>query len=176
MLSEIASRRIALRAGIGAALAGGLAACATSTVPGASGATNTVVMTPAQISAQAAATLAAVSSAVTIYLATNPAAATPGIVSNIAKAEAAAKAGIATIATADVSTAAATAVSVANTIASIVTVIPGLPAPVVAGALAFQVLVAALEPIINGKLPLGATRGLMAIKPGATRVLLVPNH
>jgi hypothetical protein len=178
MLEHIASRRLALRLTAVGAAAGSLAACGVNA--GSGTATNTVTMTPAQVAAQASATLAAVSAAVKVYITNNPSGVSAADQQKISTAENAAQAAIGTIALADVTTAAATAVSVANTIASVVTIIPGLPPAAVAAALAFQVLAAALEPIINGQVaaaaPLGATPAVGAVKRGHTRILLVPNH
>jgi hypothetical protein len=184
MLGQIASRRHALRLGAFAALAGGLvvAGCATTTtVSGtASGATNTVTVTPAEVAAQASVVLTAVCGAVTAFIASNPSGVSSTILSQIALAETSASTAITALSSANLSSVPAAAVTVANTIVSVVTMIPGLPPAVIAGAIAFQILAAALEPVLTnittttlGAMPLQAG---MPVRPGVTRVLLVPNH
>jgi hypothetical protein len=184
MLGQIATRRNVLRFGALAALTAGVAACAstgTTTVSGtASGAPTTVTVTPAQVAAEASTVLTAVSGAVAAFVAANPSGVTSAIQSQIALAEKSATAAIATLGTASLTSVPADAVAVANTIVSVVTLIPELPPDVVAGAIAFQVLATALEPVLNS-LPVPATLGVqpfqagLTVKPG-TRVLLVPNH
>ena len=183
MLGQIASRRNVLRFGAVAAITAGVAACATTsttTVSGtASGAPTTVTVTPAQVAAEASTVLTAVSGAVAAFIATNPSGVTSAIQSQIALAEKSAATAITAISTANLSGVPADAVAVANTIVSVVSLIPNLPPDVVAGAIAFQVLATALEPVLNN-LPT-PTLGVMPfqtgfrVKPG-TRVLLVPNH
>jgi hypothetical protein len=184
MLGQIASRRNLLRFAGLAAVGVSLVACGTTvtaTVSGtASGAPTTVTVTPAEVAAQASTVLTAVSGAVAAFIAANPSGVTSAIQSQIILAEKSATAAIATLGTASLTSVPADAVAVANTIVSVVTLIPGLPPDVVAGAIAFQVLATALEPVLNN-LPVPATLGVqpfqagLTVKPG-TRVLLVPNR
>jgi hypothetical protein len=161
------ARRAAIGVGASAVLAGALAACAKQQADG-----TTVTVTPAMIAAQAKTTLDAVSGAVTVYLTGNPGAISADDQANIASAESAANAAIGSIATLDLSNVASTALSIANSIVTIVNAIPALPIAVRVGAVAFQVLVANLQPLLSAPAA-GATSKLPQITHGAVICHLV---
>ena len=163
----------------------GLTACtqttttpATPTTPTVT--TTTITMTPAQLAAEANIVLAAFTAAANTYITGNPKTVSPTIQADIATAEKTAGAVIASLATANTSTAAADALDVANGLAAAASEIPGLPPQATAGIIAFQVLVAALEPVLTPPVsPTPAPASAMA--PGkiqigqGTKVILVPN-
>jgi hypothetical protein len=179
MLGQIISRRHAIRC-LGATFAlAGVAGC----VPGASGvaasgsiASGISTMTPAQVAAEGSIVLAGVSGAVAAFIATNPSGVPAATRAKVALAEGTAMAAVNTLGAADLSSVPAAAVSIANTIVSVTTMVPGLPPAVVAGAVAFQVLATALEPLLDGQVPLGVTLQKTPGIPGVGRVFLVPNH
>lgn len=159
--------------------AGLLSACKTMT--DANGNTTTVVLTPAQLAVQANTVLTAFKSSVDAYAASSPGAIPADMSANITVAENAAAALIKSISTADVSTAASDALAVANGLAAVANQIPGLPIEARAGLIAFQILVAELQPMLAPPVVAGAALsasapGLSAIPAGAkVTVLLVPN-
>jgi hypothetical protein len=174
MLGEIVSRRIVLRTAAFGVIAGGLAACAISTSGTASGAvvsgsaSGVTMITPTEVAAQASTVLSAISGAVVALSADLPATVT----GNIAKAESAAASAIAAIPGMNLSSIPAAALSIATTLAGIVAAVPGLPVAVVAAVTAFQVLAAALTPLVNGA-PVTAMGATLPV--GGARVYLVPN-
>jgi hypothetical protein len=163
-----------------------LGACTTTTTTnGTTTTTVTVAMTPAQIAAQANTVLAAFKAGVAAYAAANPAAVTTSMQANVTMAENSASALISTIAGANVGTAAQDALAVANGLAAVASQIPGLPIEATAGLIAFQVLVAALEPVTSptgaviagALLPTASITTVRQIPMGVKmRVYLVPNH
>lgn len=165
------------------AFAGLVSACSTTT--DSNGNTVTVTMTPAQLAAQAKVVEMAFETSVSSYAASAPGAIDADTMAKITTAETAAKALIGSISTADVSSAAADALSIANSLATVANAIPGLPIEARAGIVAFQILVATLEPVI-APTPVVAALGAAAhaavpttigIMPAGTKlhVLLIPN-
>lgn len=158
-----------------------LSACATTTT---GGVTTTVVMTPAQLAVQANTVLTAFKSSVAAYAASSPGAIPADMSANITMAENAAGALIQSIGSADVSTAASDALAVANGLAAVANQIPGLPIEARAGLIAFQILVAELQPLVAPPVvasALGAmlpsTHAALSTIPAGAKVtvLLVPN-
>lgn len=163
----------AVAACLALALATSLAACSTQPANPSSPSGPTVSVTPAMLGAEATAIVKSFESAVAVYAAQNPRGFTADVKAKIASAEAAADAAAAAIGTADVSTAATTANSVVSGLVAIAATLPAgaLPPQAQAGLIAFQVLVAALQPIVDGPT---AALGAMPTT-GPMRVLLVPN-
>lgn len=150
------------------ALALGLAAC--SMAPGTT--TPTVTMTPAQVASEAQAVLTAAESAVTAYTAQTPVSAT--VAADIKTAEASAQAAVTALSTANLSNAPQAALAVANAIAGVVATLPPgvLPPAATAGVVAFQVFVAAIQPLVANTATASAVAPTLGIP---VRVVLVAN-
>lgn len=143
----------------------------------------TVTMTPSQLGAETTAVVNAFKVGVAAFVATSPV--TADVQTKITTAENAANALATAISTADVSTAASDALSVANGLSDVAAQIPGLPIEVRAGLIGFQILVAALEPVLNPTTVTPAPAALSVTAPAMTighmkhgaalHVMLVPN-
>lgn len=105
-----------------------------------------IVMTPAQLATQATTVLNGLEAGIAVYIASTPGAISPSAQADLAAAEVAAGVLIAGIGTSDIGAAAHDALTVANTLAIVANQVPGLPIEAKAGLIAFQILVAVLEP------------------------------